>query len=72
MFKSIQKLKRHELSHLEIKKFRCDWSECGKMFKTNIDLKQHKRCVHLKERRCKCDYNSCQQSFYRKSQLLLH
>ena len=65
-------LKRHQLIHSNERQFVCDWSECGKRFKTKSDLIQHKRVVHLKEKKYKCDYKDCEKRFFNRSDLIQH
>ena len=52
--------------------FVCDWTECGKRYKTRKHLNEHKRIVHLNERRYECDYNNCRKEFFSESHLTEH
>ena len=71
-FTLLSYLKTHHFIHSNERQFVCDWSQCGKSFKTKPSLKDHKRRVHLNERKFKCDYNNCEKRFFLKSHLNIH
>lgn len=62
---SLLKARRHVIC-------RCDWPECGKIFRSIDGLKIHKKCVHVRSKTYKCGWAQCKQSFVFKIQLERH
>jgi hypothetical protein len=51
--------------------FWCDWTNCGKVFKSKQNLKIHKD-IHLEVKNYRCDWPGCDEAFLRKKQLDSH
>lgn len=64
------KLKKHALSHVTERDFRCDIPGCTKAFKSAEDLRTHVKYVHATEKRFKCA--QCQRAFSRPDKYKLH
>ncbi|CAG2168478.1 unnamed protein product [Oppiella nova] len=64
-------LYKHQLIHTNSKRFKCDFNNCNKVYKTHSDLNQHKQRVHLNVRYV-CDWSECGKQFTTKSYLLRH
>ena len=50
----------------------CDWTECGKRFRLEKHLKEHRDTIHLNIKNHDCQWPGCEESFLRKSQLNVH
>jgi len=68
-FKSKYSLKRHHLSHLEVKKYECD--QCKRRFTLKQYLKEH-IYTHTGEKPYLCPFEGCGQRFRQASKLSLH
>ena len=68
----LSKLKVHQSVHSNERPFVCNWSECGKGFKTKKNLNKHKRGVHLNEKRYECNFEDCGKKFFDKTHLTQH
>jgi hypothetical protein len=67
-----KKFRKNENQLIESKvDFCCDWTNCGKVFKSKQNLKIHKD-IHLEVKNYRCDWPGCDQAFLRKKQLDSH
>jgi hypothetical protein len=67
-----KKLRKNENELIESKvDFSCDWTNCGKVFKSKQNLKIHKD-IHLEVKNYRCDWPGCDEAFLRKKQLDSH
>ena len=69
-FKIKTVLKRHLLTHSSVKSFGCN--KCDKRFKTNSDLRSHKKFVHTNIRPFVCPQSDCNQNFKTKKHFNRH
>lgn len=72
LFNNKSNLNVHMNRHLGVKKFKCDYNDCGLSFVEMSQLRRHVRSVHTKEKPFKCDYNECGLTFSRVDQLKSH
>mmetsp|Transcript_28045 Transcript_28045/g.32164 ORF Transcript_28045/g.32164 Transcript_28045/m.32164 type:complete len:281 (-) Transcript_28045:345-1187(-) len=68
-FKSKYSLRRHMLSHLDVKKFKCEI--CGKRFILKQYLKEH-NYIHDGKKPYKCPYSGCRMAFRQPGKLSMH
>eukprot|EP00357_Protocruzia_adherens_P033665 CAMPEP_0114984026 /NCGR_PEP_ID=MMETSP0216-20121206/7039_1 /TAXON_ID=223996 /ORGANISM="Protocruzia adherens, Strain Boccale" /LENGTH=317 /DNA_ID=CAMNT_0002346099 /DNA_START=156 /DNA_END=1109 /DNA_ORIENTATION=+ len=68
-FKSKYSLKRHMLSHLDVKKYQCEY--CAKRFVLKQYLKEH-TYIHTGEKPYACPFEGCGKSFRQACKLSLH
>ena len=70
IFPDKYKLRKHELSHVTEKNFRCEEPGCTKSFKSAEDVRTHVRYVHAVEKRFHCTH--CFKAFTRLDKFKLH
>ena len=70
IFPDKYKLRKHELSHVTEKNFRCEEPGCTKSFKSAEDVRTHVRYVHAVEKRFHCTH--CSKAFTRLDKFKLH
>ena len=70
IFPDKYKLRKHELSHVTEKNFRCEEPGCTKSFKSAEDVRTHVRYVHAVEKRFHC--TQCSRAFTRLDKFKLH
>lgn len=70
IFPDKYKLRKHELSHVTEKNFRCEEPGCTKSFKSAEDVRTHVRYVHAVEKRFHC--TQCSKAFTRLDKFKLH
>ena len=70
IFPDKYKLRKHALSHVTEKKFKCEVPGCTKAFKSANDVKTHVKYVHATEKRFKCA--QCPRAFSRPDKYKLH
>lgn len=70
IFPDKYKLRKHELSHVTEKNFRCEEPGCTKSFKSAEDVRTHVRYVHAVEKRFHC--TQCPRAFTRLDKYKLH
>lgn len=54
------------------RRYVCDWSGCGKRFRLEDHLREHRNVDHLNIKSHECQWPGCEERFYKKSQLNVH